>query len=104
MVEAGAAHPLHLDQGHPTVRGEGRSHPGPSLVIVKSGTMTFYRADDPNCTPLRKSAGEALIDAGNDVHLARNEGATDVVVVITRFLPAGASPRINEPAPDTCGF
>ena len=24
------------------------SHPGPSLVIIKSGTMTFYRGDDPN--------------------------------------------------------
>ena len=24
------------------------SHPGPSLVIVKSGTSTFYRGDDPD--------------------------------------------------------
>jgi hypothetical protein len=27
------------------------SHPGPSLVIVKSGTATFYMADDPTCSP-----------------------------------------------------
>ena len=27
------------------------SHPGPSLVIVKSGTATFYLAADPTCTP-----------------------------------------------------
>ena len=25
--------------------------PGPSLVIVKSGALTLYRADDPTCTP-----------------------------------------------------
>lgn len=80
------------------------SHPGPSLIIVKSGTMTFYRADDPTCTPLPKSAGDALIDPGNEIHLARNEGATDAVVVVTRFLPVGASPRSDEPAPGTCGF
>ena len=27
------------------------SHPGPSFVIVKSGTATFYEADDPDCAP-----------------------------------------------------
>ena len=27
------------------------SHPGPSMVIVKSGTATFYLGDDPTCTP-----------------------------------------------------
>src|SRR5215218_4510975 len=26
-------------------------HPGPSLVIVKAGTATFYLASDPTCTP-----------------------------------------------------
>jgi hypothetical protein len=26
------------------------SHPGPSFVIVKSGTATFYEGDDPTCT------------------------------------------------------
>jgi hypothetical protein len=26
-------------------------HPGPSFVIVKSGTATFYMGDDPTCTP-----------------------------------------------------
>src|SRR6266566_7799528 len=24
-------------------------HPGPVLVVVKTGAITFYRADDPNC-------------------------------------------------------
>src|SRR4249919_948834 len=33
------------------------SHPGPSLVIVKSGTATFYMADDPTCSPVVVQAG-----------------------------------------------
>ncbi|TMK27509.1 MAG: hypothetical protein E6G64_12365 [Actinobacteria bacterium] len=33
------------------------SHPGPSLVIVKSGTATFYKGDDPTCTPNVVPAG-----------------------------------------------
>jgi len=35
------------------------SHPGPSLVIVKSETSTFYRGDDPDCTPEVHPAGTA---------------------------------------------
>ena len=27
------------------------SHPGPSIVVVKSGELTLYRGDDPTCTP-----------------------------------------------------
>jgi quercetin dioxygenase-like cupin family protein len=80
------------------------SHPGPSLIIVKSGTITFYRGDDPTCAPEVYEAGEALVDPGNDVHIGRNEGAEEVVVIVTRFLPTGAAPRIDEPDPGTCGF
>jgi hypothetical protein len=40
------------------------SHPGPSLVIVKSGTATFYLAADPTCTPHRVQAGEGFVDTG----------------------------------------
>ena len=71
------------------------SHPGPSLIIVKSGTITFYHGDDPTCTPDVKHAGDALIDDGTDVHIGRNEGTTDVVVIVTRFLPLGAPTRID---------
>ena len=27
-------------------------HPGPVLVVVKTGTITFYMGDDPSCSPL----------------------------------------------------
>jgi quercetin dioxygenase-like cupin family protein len=78
------------------------SHPGPSLIIVKSGTLTFYRADDPSCTPEIHSAGEAFVDPGTDVHIGRNDGSVVAVVIVTRLLPAGAPARIDQPDPGTC--
>jgi quercetin dioxygenase-like cupin family protein len=80
------------------------SHPGPSLVIVKSGTSTFYSGDDPDCTPHVHPAGTAYIDPGGSVHIARNEGTVDLVVIVTRLVPAGAQPRIDEPDPGNCPF
>ena len=80
------------------------SHPGPSLIVVKQGTITFYRADDPSCTPDVRTAGQtALVDDGT-VHIGRNEGAVEVVVIVTRFIPAGAAARIDQPLPGNCGF
>ena len=75
------------------------SHPGPSLIIVKSGTITFYHGDDKTCTPDVKHAGDALIDDGTDVHVGRNEGTTDVVVIVTRFLPLVLLPGSTSPPP-----
>ncbi len=79
------------------------SHPGPSLIIVKAGTITFYRADDPTCSPQIYQAGDALVDPGNSVHVGRNEGTVDVVVIVTRLVPDGAATRIDQPNPGTCG-
>lgn len=79
------------------------SHPGPSLVIVKSGTATFYRADDPTCTPKVFKQGDAFADpAGGVVHIVRNEGSEELVVIVTRVLPAGAPARTDEPDPGNC--
>jgi quercetin dioxygenase-like cupin family protein len=81
------------------------SHPGPSLVIVKSGTATFYRGDDPTCTPQVYEKGEAFADpTGGVVHVVRNEGIEELVVIVTRVLPAGAPPRADEPNPGNCPF
>jgi quercetin dioxygenase-like cupin family protein len=80
------------------------SHPGPSLVIVKAGTLTFYEASDPTCTPSVHTAGDAYVDEGTDVHTARNEGTVDAIVIVTRLIPAGSAPRIDEPDPGNCSF
>jgi len=78
------------------------SHPGPSLVIVKSGTATFYMADDPTCSPHIVQAGLGFVDNGHDTHVVRNEGSVDLVTVVVSFVPAGFARRIDEPAPANC--
>ena len=78
------------------------SHPGPSLVIVKSGTATFYMADDPTCSPQVVQAGQGFVDNGHDTHVVRNEGNVDLVTVVTSLVPAGFQRRIDEPAPASC--
>lgn len=37
-------------------------------------------------------------------HIARNEGATDLVLYATYLLPVGAPLRTDEPAPGNCAF
>ena len=79
------------------------SHPGPSLVIVKSGTATFYLADDPTCSPHVVPAGSGFVDQGHDVHVVRNESTTEnLVTVVVSVVPEGFARRIDEPAPANC--
>ena len=78
------------------------SHPGPSLVIIKSGTATFYMADDPTCAPHVVPAGSGFVDGGGDIHVVRNEGTVDLVTVVVSLVPAGSTRRIDEPAPANC--
>jgi quercetin dioxygenase-like cupin family protein len=80
------------------------SHPGPSIVVVKSGELTLYSGDDPTCTPTRIEAGSGFVDDGGDVHVVRNEGTVETVVYVTSFVPAGADRRIDEPSPGDCPF
>lgn len=80
------------------------SHPGPVLIQVVSGTMTFYMSDDPTCTPIVRTAGQGYLDAGDHAHIARNESAMPATNIVTYFAPRGAALRIDEPAPGNCPF
>jgi quercetin dioxygenase-like cupin family protein len=80
------------------------SHPGPSIVVVKSGVLTLYEGDDPSCTPHAFAAGSGFVDDGGDVHIVRNEGSVDAVVYVTSLVPRGAARRIDEPSPGNCPF
>lgn len=80
------------------------SHPGPSLVTVKSGTLWVYRGADPTCTPLVVQAGSGFVDDGHDTHLVRNEGSVETVVYVVSIIPAGETRRIDQPQPPNCGF
>lgn len=80
------------------------SHPGPSFVIVKSGTATFYMGDDPTCAPHVLPAGSTFFEPAEDVHIPRNEGSEPLVMVVVQVLPTGAMRRIDEPSSGYCSF
>ncbi|HEY3171118.1 MAG TPA: cupin domain-containing protein [Thermoanaerobaculia bacterium] len=81
------------------------SHPGPSLVTVKSGTATYYDGDDPTCTPHVVEAGNGFVDpGGGHVHMVRNEGSVQLELVAFQIVPRGAARRINAPDPGNCPF
>jgi hypothetical protein len=82
-------------------------HPGPSLVTVKEGTATFYDGDDPTCTPRVYEEGTGVVDDSVDpshVHILRNEGTVPLVTVTFQIVPAGATRRLDAPAPGNCPF
>ena len=83
------------------------SHPGPSLVIVKAGTLSVYHG--PDCTPQDFGPGSPLgstfVDQGHDVHMVRNNSTTVTAdVYVVSFVPAGFQRRIDEdnPNPSVC--
>ena len=80
------------------------SHPGPSLVIVKSATATVYEGDDASCTAVTYAAGTGFIDAGGKhVHLVRNESTTDTLVTAAfQIIPHGLLRRIDASKPSQC--
>jgi len=83
------------------------SHPGPVVVLIKSGQMSFYDGDDPTCTVRTYSAGQAFIDNGQGhVHIARNESQYhDLELWATYFdVPPGGAFRIDAPDPGNCSF
>jgi quercetin dioxygenase-like cupin family protein len=80
------------------------SHPGPVVVLIKSGTMSFFSSEDPTCTAVEYTAGEAFVDSGQGhVHIARNLGAQNLELWATYFdVPAGGGFRIDAPDPGNC--
>ena len=79
-------------------------HGGPHLIVVKSGTLTYYKGDDPTCTGVDYPAGSAILDAGFDTHFVRNQGSVDVVTYVTQLLPEGGTFGIDVPDPGNCSF
>lgn len=88
------------------------SHPGPAVVIVKSGSFTLYDGDDPRCRGKTYSVlpgspvGKVFIDEGRGhVHIGRNLGSTNTELYVTYLdVPAGSEPRIDVPDPGNCPF
>jgi len=85
------------------------SHPGPVVVMIKSGTMSFYDGEDLTCGVKTYSAGEAFIDRGQGhTHIARNESTTQNLELWATYfdVPPSATNnfRIDMPAPGNCPF
>jgi quercetin dioxygenase-like cupin family protein len=82
----------------PSGHGGWHSHPGPSIITVKSGTASFYDECDDFAQQLYAADTGFVEDAGC-VHLLANEGMVDLEVVVIQIVPRGAPRRIDEPAP-----
>lgn len=82
------------------------SHPGPVVVLITAGEMSFYDSDDPTCSVRTYTAGQAFVDSGQGhVHIARNEGSVNLELWATYFdVPPGAPFRIDVPVPGNCAF
>lgn len=81
------------------------SHPGPVVVVVKQGTLTYIRAVGDECVETAYPAGSAFVDPGQGhAHTAFNLGGDNLVLIATYFdVPTGASPRIDVPViPSAC--
>jgi quercetin dioxygenase-like cupin family protein len=77
------------------------SHPGPVLVLIKSGVATVYDADGVGCTVRTFSAGSTFIE-GTNPHTLRNEGTVPLEIAAVFFVPAGKPRRIEAAVPASC--
>ena len=83
------------------------SHPGPVVVLVKAGELTFYSVEDGQCSSRTYSAGQAFIDSGQGhVHIARNLSLTqNTELWVTYFdVPPGQAFRLDASDPGMCSF
>jgi quercetin dioxygenase-like cupin family protein len=81
------------------------SHPGPVLITVKSGTATWYSADDPNCAPIIYPTGSAFIEPANVHHYVANQDSTaNLELLDTYIIPEGDATRQEQPQPPQCPF
>jgi quercetin dioxygenase-like cupin family protein len=79
------------------------THPGPVLVAVGKGTLTVYEPHGRHCSRSTVTAGQAFIEGGGDVHLARNEGSTPVELNATFLAPLGTTEFLTAvPRPKVC--
>ena len=83
------------------------SHPGPAVMLVKSGELTVYMGEG-GCSRRQYSAGQAFVDSGKGhvyraVNTATGVNRENAEVWITYFdVPPGGAFRLEQPDPQTC--
>jgi len=95
---------VNSNTGIPGASSGWHSHPGLSIVSVTQGAVWLYDADDPTCTSTVVTAGYGFVEAGDHVHILRNEGLVDAKWTTTAIRPAGSAARIDQPSPGNCPF
>jgi quercetin dioxygenase-like cupin family protein len=72
------------------------AHAGPVLVIVKTGSVTKYSAQDS--TAHTYTAGQAFVEYGPaDENMIRNDGPVPAETLVTFITPPGAPIRDDAP-------
>jgi quercetin dioxygenase-like cupin family protein len=79
-----------------------RTETGPILIQVVTGTLTFYSAEDPTCSPIVLTAGQGWFGSGEYPHLVRNETNASAETLLTAFVPPGADIRVDADQPGNC--
>ncbi len=75
-------------------------HPGPVVVTVTSGTLTFI---DDQCTRQRYGPGETFVeDPTERAGKARNAGSTDAQTIVSFYVPVGTEALTIPVAPPAC--
>ncbi len=85
------------------------THPGPAVVLVKSGDFTLYEGSAASCQGTVYKTGQSFIDQGfGNVHIGRNEGTANVELYVFYLAPAPAGQPVRidatKPAASTCAF
>ncbi len=106
-VQSNVWQPVNPITGVPTSTGW-HTHPGHSLIIVTSGTLTEY---DSECKPhvysfVPGKPAPTFVDPGHGhVHIVRNEGsvvASSIAVQLVPFDPNKANRRMDASPPAGC--
>lgn len=90
----------------PGGQGGWHSHPGPVVILVKSGVLTVFSGEGVGCVSRSYSAGQAFVERGQGhVHRAANlSGTENAEVWVTYFdVPPGGAFRIDAADPGNCG-
>ena len=76
-------------------------HPGPVLVIVTTGSVTKYSAQDSVAQTY--TAGQAFVENGPaDENMVRNDGSVPAETIVTFITPPGVPIRGDAPSPPAC--
>jgi quercetin dioxygenase-like cupin family protein len=78
------------------------SHPGENINVIKQGVLSFYH-DEACTTEIEYGPGAVFTSSPDEIHLARNESATETVVFFATYFVPKTTPlqpiRIDQPSP-----